>query len=107
MIVSHLLTSGTGPVGGAPVRTIALLSSNRPIPSALGHEVQHDRSLADKVLTIPIADDRSYGVFDTLPDDIDGHRLASALLNIAQANLGHALLRFIRELVRAAAVDRL
>ncbi|WP_439469158.1 DUF927 domain-containing protein [Blastomonas fulva] len=106
MIVGHLLTSGTGNAGGALVRTIALLSSNRPILSALGHEVQHDLSLADKVLTIPIADDRPYGVFDTLPHDIDGHGFATALLNVAQANFGHALPRFIAELVKAAAVDR-
>lgn len=106
MIVGHLLTSGTGGIGGASVRTIALLSSNRPILSALGHEVQHDLSLADKVLTIPIADDRPYGVFDTLPDDIDGHRFSTALLNVAQANFGHALPRLITKLAKAAAADR-
>jgi hypothetical protein len=106
MIVGHLLTCGTGGVGGAAVRTVALLSSNRPILSALGHEVQHDLSLADKVLTIPIADDRLYGVFDTLPDDMDGHGCATALINTAQANFGHALPRFISELVKAAAADR-
>ncbi|MCO5792677.1 MAG: DUF927 domain-containing protein [Blastomonas sp.] len=106
ILVGHLLTSGTGGVGGASVRTIALLSSNRPILSALGHEVQHDLSLADKVLTIPIADDRPYGVFDTLPDDMDGHRFSTELVNVAQANFGHAMPRFIAELAKAAAADR-
>lgn len=106
MLVGHLLTCGTGGVGEASVRTVAMLSSNRPILSALGHEVQYDLSLADKVLTIPIADDRPYGVFDTLPSGIDGHGFATALLNVVQANFGHALPRFIAELVKAATVDR-
>jgi len=58
------------------------------------------------VLTIPIADDRPHGIFDRIPEGMDGHGYVTQLLNAAHTNFGHAMPKFIKKPVKAAAKDR-
>jgi len=105
-ISQHLLAGNARNGNAPPVRTIALVSSSRPILTSLGEGVQYDANLSEKVLTIPLAEDRPHGIFDKLPEGMTGHSFANQLVDAAQVNFGLAMPRYVKALVKASAKDR-
>ena len=57
---------------------------------------------ADRLITLPLSEDRSFGIFDSLPDDYtSASEFAEDLMRAASANHGHAMRRFVKKLVKA------
>lgn len=88
-------------------RFIYFLSSNDPLASLIGQDDGSARAAADRLITIPIATDRKYGVLEHLPD---GYEYAADfvrdLLHASSKHYGVAIHAYIRALVNACAQDR-
>lgn len=83
-----------------------VISSNEPLASLVGQSSEGARAAADRLITIPVDKSRPYGVFDHLPDGFDSSSaFAQHLLRWAEKHHGHAIRRYLDELVKAKAED--
>lgn len=88
-------------------RFLWVVSSNIPLPEVLcGLPTDQANAALDRMMTIPIGDDRRLGVFDDLkdgPQTVADH--AAIVISAARANHGHALRHFIAAVAEEVAKD--
>ncbi|HUE79589.1 MAG TPA: DUF927 domain-containing protein [Sphingomicrobium sp.] len=89
------------------VRCIQVLSGNQPLREVLGHgRAKTGVAAADRLITLPIDDDRPYGTFEYLPDGFaSSGELADAIKATIEENHGLAIRRYLRLLVTELARD--
>ena len=96
---------------GAPARKGGyrlgvLISTNDPLSEVLQQNSQAADAAKERLLTVPIANDREFGVFDRLPEGFSSSgELVTTLTKAADENFGHAGRRFIERLVEARHAD--
>lgn len=88
-------------------RHLWLVSSNDPLPDVLrGLTADAANAVMDRMMTIPIGEDRPLGVFDkTKGVDSTVAELVGPLIEAANANHGVALPRFIKAVAKKLADD--
>ena len=96
-----------GNLSGPVSRFICVLSTNRSIASMLGvaHAAEAE-AIADRLMTIPLLDEREAGIFDRCPDGYETTgAFADALRTSVGEHFGHAMPAFLQYLVQARAED--
>lgn len=88
-----------------PTRFVYLTSTNVSLGNLLSDlDCATSAAAADRLLNIPIAPDRKYGVFDSLPDGCSsGAEAISQMQTLMLDHCGVALPRYLKRLVRARA----
>lgn len=82
-----------------------LISSNEPLASLIGTDASA-RAAADRLITLSLNDDRTYGVFDFVPKRYgSASNFARSLIAAANDQHGTAFRRFIKGLVEQRAND--
>ena len=88
-----------------PTRFVYLTSTNVSLGTLLGElDSATSAAAADRLLTIPIAAERKYGIFDSLPNGCaTGREAISQMQTLMLDHHGLAMPRFLKRLVRARA----
>lgn len=108
--VAFKLGSGTtkarmGSEGGEK-RLLFLSTSNEPLASLIGEHSEGAKAAADRLITIPIPEDRPYGVLDFVPAGYSSPgAFVDAVMSATQNYCGQALPRFLAKLVNERARD--
>lgn len=93
-----------GETAGPHSRLLYVISTNQPIASLLGpvHAAERD-AIADRLITLPLLEDRSHGVFDSCPPAFESTgSFVETLKQAAAKHFGHAVPAFLRYLVNEA-----
>ncbi|SFP45532.1 DUF927 domain-containing protein [Sphingomonas rubra] len=94
-----------GTPAGPRSRLVYVLSTNQPIATLLGsaHVAEAD-AIADRLITLPILNERPHGIFDNCPPSFPSSgALAEALKRAAAENYGHAMPVYLAYLAKEAA----
>lgn len=103
---SGSLKNRFGSLDETDYRLVFIISSNEPLATLLGQSTESARAAADRLLTLPVEDGRPHGVFDRLPDRYSsGSEFAHDLMRQAGRHHGHAMRRFLTQLVKTRAAD--
>lgn len=82
-------------------RMIYLLTTNRPLASLLGAHGAEAEAIADRLMTLPLTNDRKHGIFDSCPPGYASTgEFADALKRTAAEHYGHAVPAFVQWLVQ-------
>ena len=82
-----------------------VVTSNEPLASYIGVDSESAKAASDRIITIPVPTEPPY-VFNFVPDNFkSGRQFAQGLIKAAEENYGHAMPRFVRELVRCRQKD--
>lgn len=85
-----------------------LLSANERLAEVLdGNRATVSEAACDRLISIPIDEANPYGVFENVLDYKGSGELARTLTNALENNHGHAVGRFLRQLVQARSDDEL
>ena len=101
------MKSRRGEAAQSPARFVYLTSSNESFASMFcGGNSKTSAAAADRLLAIPIAGDRKFGVFDRLPQGCANSKQAiQAIVDLIKEHHGKPMRRFVRKLVAARAAD--
>jgi len=81
-------------------RLLLLSSSNEPLAELIGIGSEAARAAEDRLITIPIFENRAHGVFDFIPEKYpNGDAFIAELIANADEHHGHAIRHFLRSLV--------
>jgi putative DNA primase/helicase len=90
----------------ATVRTVYFLTTNDSFAEVVGTDSESARAGQDRLLTIPLGEDRPHSWLDSVPDGYaDAGEFVGQLVSAAARNHGHALPLFLRGLVNDLAAD--
>lgn len=91
---------------GYETRLLFLSTSNEPLAALIGEHTEGAKAAADRLITIPIAEEREHGVLDYVPEDYSSPgEFIDAILAAASADYGQALPQFLDRLVNDRALD--